>query len=81
MVLSKRVLMVAFALMLAWAGSGDNAYAFGKHTAKPPKMQRRAKKNASPYAYLAPKKQKKQKKPNGWYQSTLTGDMVYGKKK
>jgi hypothetical protein len=36
----------------------------------------RAKKNTSPYAYLAPKKGKKS---SGWYQSTLTGKMVYGK--
>jgi len=51
------------------AGFAPSAHAiFGLH---------KAKKNTSPYAYLAPPK--KNQKPNGWYQSTLTGKMVYGK--
>jgi hypothetical protein len=78
---SKRVLMVAVALMVTWAGSGESAYAWGKHTPKPPKVQRRAKKNTGPYAYLAPKKQKKPKNAEGWYQSPVSGQMVYGTKK
>ena len=58
-------------------GLAPSAHAlFGKHGPKPPRAQRQAKKNASPYAYLAPKKQKK---PTGYYRSTLTGQMVYGK--
>jgi len=52
------------------AGFAPSAHAiFGLH---------KAKKNTSPYAYLAPPKN--HKKPNGWYQSTLTGKMVYGKR-
>jgi len=70
-----------FALILASAGAGQSSYAWGKHTPKPPKAQRRAKKNTSPYAYLAPKKQKKPKKAEEWYQSPVSGQMVYGKKK
>ena len=68
MVLSMRVLVAVVALVWAFAGFGQSAYALGKH---------KAKKNSNPYAYLAPKKQKK---PTGYYQSTLTGKMVYGKK-
>jgi len=64
-----------------WAvgGLSQGAYAFGKHAPKPPKVHR-AKKNTSPYAYLAPKKQKKQKS-EGWYRSPVSGQMVYGTKK
>jgi hypothetical protein len=69
MVLSMRVLIAVVALIWAFAGLGQSAYALGKH---------KAKKNTTTYSYLAPKKQKK---PTGYYQSTLTGDMVYGKKK
>ena len=50
---------------------------FGRHKSNQPSVHR-AKKNASPYAYLAPKKQKK---ASGYYRSTLTGELVYGKKK
>ena len=78
MILNMRVLVVVVALIGAFAGLGQSAYAFGKHAPKPPKVQRQSKKNSSPYAYLAPKKQKK---PTGWYQSTLNGQMVYGTKK
>jgi hypothetical protein len=52
------------------AGFAPSAHAiFGLH---------KSKKNTSPYAYLAPPK--KHKQPNGWYQSTLTGKMAYGKR-
>ena len=46
---------------------------------KPPKAFRNPKKNTNPYAYLAPKKPKKAS--GGWYQSPVSGHMVYGKKK
>ncbi len=69
--LTMRIFIAAVALMWAFAGLGQSAYALGKH-------QHRPKKNTNPYAYLAPRKQKK---PSGYYQSTLTGEMVYGKKK
>lgn len=68
--------LVAATLMLgAWAPSAHAL--FRKHKADVPRVQR-AKKNNSPYAYLAPKKQKK---PTGYYRSTLTGKVVYGKPK
>jgi hypothetical protein len=62
-------------------GLAPSAHAlFGKHHTNAPKIQLRAKKNTSPYAYLAPKKQKKLK-GEGWYRSAVTGQMVYGTKK
>ena len=69
MVLSMRV-VIAVVLIWAFAGLGQSAYALGKH---------KVKKNANPYAYLAPKKQKKA--TGGWYQSPVSGQLVYGKKK
>lgn len=77
MLLSLRILVVMFALVWVVAGTGPKAYAFGKHKANAARVYRQ-KKNSSPYAYLKPKKQKK---PTGYYQSTLTGQVVYGKKK
>lgn len=59
--------------------SATEAHAlFGHHRANQQLAPRHLKKNSNPYAYLKPKKQKK---PNGWYRSTLTGEMVYGKQK
>ncbi len=73
-----RVLVAVLAVTAMFGGFAPSAHAlFGKHSSNPPRV-RRAKKNASPYAYLAPKKQKK---PTGYYRSTLTGDLVYGKPK
>lgn len=60
------ILIVLAAVLLGESATQAHAL-FGHH-----------KKNSSPYAYLKPKKQKK---PNGWYRSTLTGEMVYGKQK
>jgi hypothetical protein len=71
MLWSIRVLVVMMALVWIVAGVGSEAHALGKH-------KYRQKKNSSPYAYLAPKKTKK---PTGYYRSTLTGQVVYGKKK
>jgi hypothetical protein len=66
-----RVLIVVLAGIWILGGFAPSAHAlFGLHRSK--------KKITSPYAYLAPKKHKKQ---NGWYQSTLSGKVVYGKKK
>jgi hypothetical protein len=45
---------------------------------KPPKVKvvhYKEKKNATPYDYLKPKKQKA---PTGYYRSSITGQMVYG---
>jgi len=72
-----RVLIVV-AVIWAFAGLGQSAYALGKHHSNPPRAQHKLKKNTSPYAYLAPKKQKK---PSGQYQSPVTGQLLYGKKK
>ena len=55
MVSRARVLIVVLALIAAFAGFGESAYALGKHAPKPPKMHH-AKKNASPYGYLGAKK-------------------------
>jgi hypothetical protein len=43
-----------------------------------PRQHYKLKKNLAPYGgkYLAPKKQRR---PSGYYRSTLTGQMVYGK--
>ena len=64
----------AVAALLLSNGAGPSAYA--KHAPKPPHLK--VNKNMGPYGgnYMAPKKQKK---PTGYYRSTLTGKMVYGK--
>lgn len=73
-----RVLAGLVGMSLMLGGLAPSAHAlFKRHKAEVPKV-RRAKKNDSPYAYLAPKKQKK---PSGYYRSTLTGKVVYGKPK
>jgi len=73
-----RVLVAVLGVTTLLGGFAPSAHAlFGKHGSKAPKVQR-MKKNANTYDYLKPKKQKK---PTGYYRSTLTGDMVYGKKK
>ena len=76
MAVSARVLIVLLGLIWMFAGFAPRAEALGKHSPKPPRALRHAKKNASPYAYLAGPK--KQKKSNGYYRSTLTGQLVYG---
>ena len=52
--------------------------AYGKHNTNPQKVHFKVKKNQGQFGgnYMAPKKQKK---PTGWYRSTLTGKTVYGK--
>jgi len=71
--LRSRVLIAILAVTVLFGGFAPSAHAlFGLHRS----AQHRAKKNSSPYAYLAPKKQKK---PSGYYRSTLTGKVVYGK--
>ena len=70
MIVRGRVLMATALAVCILGGSAPSAHAlFGRH---------KTKKNPSPYAYLAPKKQKK---PSGWYRSTLNGNLVYGKPK
>jgi hypothetical protein len=74
-----RVLTAVLAGTCLLGGFAPSAHAlFGIHRSKQPHVQRKLKKNTSPYAYLGPQKHKK---PTGWYRSTLTGKMVYGKKK
>jgi hypothetical protein len=68
--------LMGISLMLG--GLAPSAHAlFKRHRSEVPKV-RRAKKNSNPYAYLA---RKKQKKHSGYYRSTLTGKVVYGKRK
>jgi hypothetical protein len=68
------VLTATVALMSLLAGSAPCAYA--RHS-KPPKMHYKIKKNAGPFGgnYMKPKKQKK---PSGYYQNSVTGQVVYG---
>ena len=62
------------AALLVLSGAGPSAYA--AHAPKPPRLK--VKKNMGPYGgnYMAPKKQKK---PTGYYRSSVTGKTVYGK--
>ena len=73
----KHVLIAVFSLLVLFSGLGQSAYA--KHGPKSPKTHFKMKKMGS-YGgkYMAPKKQHR---PNGYYRSTLTGEMVYGKQK
>jgi hypothetical protein len=71
-------LIGAVGVLSLFSGLGPNAYAAHVKNPKPPKVKvvhYKEKKNATPYDYL---KAKKQKKPTGYYRSTLTGEMVYG---
>ena len=77
MVMSMRALVVMIALFWMAAGFGPKAYAFGKHSPNTARALRRQKKNASPYAYLAPQKHKK----SSSYRSPVTGNLLYGTKK
>ena len=74
-----RVLTAVLAGTCMLGGFAPSAHAlFGIHKSNQPHPPRKLKKNTSPYAYLGPTKHKK---ATGWYQSTVTGKMVYGKKK
>ena len=77
MALSVRILIAMIALTWILAGAAQPALALGKHNANQLKALRHSKKNTSPYAYLAPRKQKK----TTWYRSPVTGAMVPGTKK
>ncbi len=73
-----RVLAAVLGVSTMFGGLAPSAHAlFGRHGSRPPKALR-MKKNANTYDYL---KARKQKKATGYYRSTLSGDMVYGKKK
>ena len=76
MKLGKYVVIALFSVLVLFSGLGQSAYA--KHGPKTPHFK--MKKNMGPYGgkYMAPKKQKR---PSGYYRSTLTGEMVYGKPK
>lgn len=75
---SKLILTGTIAVLMLFSGLSQNAYA--KHGPKPPHVHFKANKHAGVFGgnYMKPKKQKR---PAGWYRSTLTGDMVYGKPK
>jgi hypothetical protein len=71
----KHVLIAVFSLLVLFSGLDQNAFA--KHGPKTPHFKV---KKMGPYGgkYMAPKKQHR---PSGYYRSTLTGEMVYGKPK
>lgn len=75
---SKFILTGTIAVLLLFSGLAQSAYA--RHGSKPPRVHYKIKKNAGVFGgnYMKPKKQKR---PTGWYRSTLTGQMVYGKPK
>ena len=77
----KRVLMGVLAALTLWIGLSQSAWAArGNHGMINPKMHYKSKKNDGAFGgkYMAPKKQHR---PSGYYRSTLTGKMVYGKPK
>ena len=64
MIVRGRVVIPIVLAALMQGGLAPSAHAlFGRHHSSQPRAQRRAKKNTSPYAYLAPKKQKKSASP------------------
>jgi hypothetical protein len=72
----KHVLVMVVAVVSLFGVASPSAYGLHFwHKSNTPHIEK-AKKNNSPYAYL---KSKKQKKAKGYYRSTLTGQMVYGK--
>ena len=83
MILRGRVVIPIVLAALMQAGFAPSAHAlFGRHHTSQQRAPRRAKKNTSPYAYLAPRKPPKQKKAKSTYhQSTVTGDLFSPKKK
>ena len=78
MIVRGRVVIAVVLAALLVGGSAPSAHAlFGRHKSNQPPAMRRPKKNTNPYAYLAPKKQKKA--AGQWYRSPTSGRMVYGK--
>jgi hypothetical protein len=72
----KKCVLLGAAVLMLCSGFAPSAHALHfRHNKNAPGIQK-ATKNNSPYAYLKPKKQKR---PSGYYRSTLTGKMVYGK--
>ena len=74
----RRYLLIGVAAAVALFATLDlSAYAFGKNRFSAPKPHYKVKKNDGPFGgkYLAPKKQRR---PTGYYRSTLTGKTVYG---
>lgn len=77
----KHVVIGMAAAMALSCGIGQSAYAFhGGQSIAPLKTHFKVKKNKNAFGgnYLAPKKQHR---PSGYYRSTLTGKIVYGKPK
>jgi hypothetical protein len=78
-----RFLAGAVAVLSVFCSLAPSAYATDEKpipnpNPKPPKVKvvhYKEKKNATPYDYLKPKKQKA---PTGYYRSSLTGQVVYG---
>lgn len=83
MIVRGRVLIAIVVAAILLGGFAPSAHAlFGRHGSKPPRAMRHSKKNTSPYAYLAPKKQKKAStKSNAHYHRNPSVDEVFGKKK
>ncbi len=77
----KVVLIATVAIVTLFSGLGQNAYAsHSKRNGSVPRAHYRIKKNDGPFGgkYMKPKKQKR---PTGYYRSTLNGRTVYGNPK
>jgi len=75
----KHIVIGLVAALAFCGGLAPSAFAVhGKQGFSPPKTHYRAKKNSNAFGgnYMAPKKQRR---PTGYYRSSLTGKMVYGK--
>ena len=75
----KHVVIGVVAALAICCGLGQSAYAFhGKQASGSPKLHFKVKKNSNAFGgkYMAPKKQPR---PSGYYRSTLTGRIIYGK--
>lgn len=78
---SKYVLIAMVAALVLCVGLSQSAFAARtKFAYGSPHPHYRVKKNDGPFGgkYLGPKKQRR---PTGYYRSTLTGQVVYGKPK
>ena len=80
MTASKYVLIATVAFLALLSSFSPSANALGEHGSKPANVHFKPNKHAGLFGgnYLAPKKQRR---PTGYYRSTLTGKVVYGKPK
>ena len=70
-----RGLMTVMMALAMCGGLAPSAQAWGKHNASSQRIHVKAKKNSGPFGINL--NSKKQKKPKGYYRSTLTGKRVY----